>query len=151
MVNYTISVISTLSYSPSVSPVVRTSVRSTFVSPMRSGSRVSSAQQVIFMNFPPCTLEGPMLCFGGRGGGVPALSGRVDASSASSNSVNLISSSHSGCWPPRLMALVRRFSLLKETEQYGSCFPMCLLFGRFFCQVGVSNTYRRTRRMSHSF
>ena len=33
------------------------------------------------------------------------------------------------------MALVRLVSPLKMTWQYGSCLPMCRLFGRFLCDA----------------
>ena len=124
---------------PSVSPLVRTSVRSTLVSPIWVGSRASSAKQVIFMKFPPTILGGPLGFLGGNGGGDPSSSvGRPKPSSISSKRVNLSSSSHSGCWPPRLSTLVLCFFSLRVTRQYGSCFPMFLLFGRFFCELLVN-------------
>lgn len=66
---------------------------------------------------------------------------RASTSSTSSKSVKRISSSHSGCWPPRLMALVLLFSLLTVTKQNGSCFPICLLFGRWFCSRIIRAPY----------
>lgn len=59
---------------PSVSPFVSTSVRSTLVSPMRVGSRASSAKQAIFMNIPPAMSGGPLEFLGGNGGGGPSPS-----------------------------------------------------------------------------
>ena len=56
---------------PSVSPLVSTSVRSTLVSPIKVGSRASSAKQAIFINIPPAMVGGPLECFGGNGGGDP--------------------------------------------------------------------------------
>ena len=103
------------------------------------GSRASSAKQVTFMNFPPAILGGPVGFLGGNGGGDPSSSaGRPNPSSISSNRVNLSSSSHSGCWPPRLSTLVLCFPSLRVMTQYGSCFPMFLLLGRFFCELWVS-------------
>ena len=121
---------------PSVSPVVSTSVRSTLVSPRRTGFPAPSAEQAIFMNFPPAILGRASGSLGGNGGGGPLTSaGRPKPSSMSSNRVNLSSSSHSGFWPPRSTVLVFRVSPLRVTRQYGSCFPKLPLLGRFFCEL----------------
>src|SRR5258706_9622519 len=108
---------------PSVSPFVSASVRSTVVSPINSGSLRSSAQHVTFIVFPPLILlsfdraRWLVSSLGGGGGGLPAPAVRASSSSISSNNSNRISSSHSGCWPPRLTALVRLVSLASLRTQ----------------------------------
>lgn len=140
------------SNAPSCSPFVSTVVRSTNVSPMSSGSRASSAQHANFMTrfdrddlgvLSGADLESTP-SFGGGDGARASSAVRASSSSMSSNTGKRISSSHSGCWPPRLMVFVRPLRPSNSTEQYGSCFPMCLLFGRWFCRAILS--YAANRR-----
>ena len=117
---------------PSVSPFVSTSVRSTFVSPMNSGSRRYSAWHIRLIDVPPRTLGGALSSFlGGVGGTSPPVAVPAAVLGSSSYSVNRISSSHSGCCPPRLIAFVLLLTPSNSMLQYGSCFPMCRLLGRF--------------------
>lgn len=80
----------------SVSPFVKTSVKSIMVSPMSSGSRGSSAKHCIFMEVPPLIFRGPLPFFGGGGGGLSS-SAFSRSSPISSSKENRTSSSHSGC------------------------------------------------------
>lgn len=107
-------------YSPSCSPLVSTVVRSTNASPTSSGSLASSAYTAslitfFVLNFAVDFLSGEDPFLAGGEGVRSAV--RANSSSISSNTANRSSSSHSGCWPPRLIVFVRPFLPSNSTEQ----------------------------------